>query len=290
MRGGFRRGRFDKVPQPGAVNSYSEALYPPRVYHHYTQQPSNTAPSLATIIVPSIDDGVGESRLREGLPHGVSTIMDKKTPPYLRDFVGCFIDGEQYLANSRAFAVLDSGKELLNVLHYPSLLGIDRKDQNIEHSITDKNAPPISPLGEQQMRHLEEALGLPAELRIYGLGKRSGEITSAAMDRLRIRPVKRKRIVKPIRRGTKVVVLPLAGAEDADEIKKARRVVGEEEELEGNKKTQIKRENDDHDEDGSGGGYDREDDEASLSFQVDDDDDGGDLDGPEGSGGEDNFF
>ncbi|ESL08134.1 hypothetical protein TRSC58_04168 [Trypanosoma rangeli SC58] len=290
MRGGFRRGRFDKVPQPGAVSTYSEAIYPSRVYHHYTQQPSSPVPALATVIVPSIDDGVGESRGREGLPHGAGAMMDKKTPPLLRDFVGCFIDGSQYIANSRAFTVLESGKEPLNVLHYPSLLGISKKDPSIEGAIADNDAPQTSTVVEQQIRHWEDALGLPAELRLYGLVKDSGEMPAAAVDRLRIRPAKQKRIVKPIRRGTKVVVLPLAGADDTQEIKKVRRAVVENDEVEGGKKAQIKHENGDHDDEGSGGVYDREDDEASLSFQVDDDDDGGDLDGPEDSGGEDNFF
>ncbi|ESS70552.1 hypothetical protein TCDM_00693 [Trypanosoma cruzi Dm28c] len=289
MRGGFRRGRFDRLPQPGAVNSYSEAIYPPRVYHYYTQQSVVAASSSAGVIVPSIDDGVGETRGREAIPQGVGPVMDKKSPPLLRDFVGCFIDGNQHVANSRAFAVLDSGKEPLNVLHYPTLLGINGKDEDAGAPIADKNAAHVSTAGDHELRRWEDSLGLPAELRIYGLAKSTGDMPTAAVDRLRIRPSKRKRIVKPIRRGTKVVVLPPACTEDAQEIKKVRRIVGEEEENEGGNRAQPKRENDDRNEEGSGG-FDREDDEASLSYNVDDDDDGGDLDGPEGSGGEDDFF
>ncbi|ORC88509.1 uncharacterized protein TM35_000161470 [Trypanosoma theileri] len=286
MRGGFRRGRFDKVPQPGTIGSYTEAFYPPRVYYYYTHPPTSTTTSAATVIVPSIDDGVGDSRGREVPIQGVSSAMGRRVPPILQDFIGCFVDANQCAADSRAFTILESGKEPLNILHYPYLLSANSGRENVD---TSGKLPQSNEVGNRSLRIWEDALGLPNELKFYSSVNVSSEMTSSTMERLRIRPVKQKRIVKPVRRGAKVVILNPAAGESIQETRKTKRNLGDDDDDVGGVKKQPKGEDDDPEGEGEGE-YDKDDDEASISFQVDDDDDGGDLDGPEGSGGEDDFF
>ncbi|KAH9599747.1 hypothetical protein LSM04_003799 [Trypanosoma melophagium] len=285
MRGGFRRGRFDKVPQPGTIGSYTEAFYPPRVYYYYTHPPIPTNTSAATVIVPSIDDGVGDSRGREVPFQGVSSAMARRVPPTLQDFIGCFVDSNQCTADSRVFTIVESGKEPLNILHYPYLLSGNSGHGNLD---AQGKQPHGNEVDHSSLRIWEDALGLPSELKFYSSVSVSGEMTSSTMERLRIRPVKRKRIVKPVRRGAKVVVLTPTAGEGVQETRKTRRNLGDDDDVGGVKK-QPKGEDDEHEGEGEGE-YDKDDDEASISFQVDDDDDGGDLDGPEGSGGDDDFF
>ncbi|KEG07492.1 hypothetical protein DQ04_09641010 [Trypanosoma grayi] len=289
MRGGFRRGRFDKVPQPGTIGSYTEALYPPRAYHYYTQRSLAATPTGPTVIVPSIDDGVGDSRGREVSTQGTSPVMHKKSIPLLRDFVDCFIDGNQYVGDTRAFAVVDAGSEPLNMLHYPYLLCSNTVGDGISPTAVTGNQFQNDTAGYPNLRLWEEVLGLPNELRIYSALNARGEMTGFTGDRLRIRPVKRKRVVKPVRRGAKVIVLAALGDDGVPETRRVKRGAGDEDAQDGGAKAQLKQEDDDAEEE-RGGDFDKDDDEASLSFQVDDDDDGGDLDGPEGSGGEDDFF
>ncbi|RHW67119.1 hypothetical protein DPX39_000041200 [Trypanosoma brucei equiperdum] len=284
MRTGFRRGRLDKVQQPGAINSYTTALYPPRVYHYYTVPSSGVLANTSVIVGPSIDDGVGDLRGRDVTSDAGVSVMCKKSPPLLRDFVGCFVDVNQCSAEARAFDIIASGNEMLNLLHYPALLCVGTEERS--ETYVGNDASPRSGATAQKLRLWEEVLNLPNELRCYGVPK--CELSNTAMDHLRIRPVKRKRLVKPMRRGAKVFVYNIG--EEPQDARKIKKQLTEEDEQKPRGPVQPKRAEGDIREEEGDAGYDKDDDEASLSYRIDDDDDGGDLDGPEGSGDDNDFF
>nr|CCC95260.1 unnamed protein product [Trypanosoma congolense IL3000] len=285
MRAGFRRGRLDKVQQPGAINSYTAALYPPRIYHYYTVPSNISIAGCTTIIGPSIDDGVGDSRGREILPESGGPVVGKTSPPALRDYMGCFVDVNQCIAEARAFDIVESGNEMLNILHYPCLLGVKTDEQ--AGTCTGVGSQSTSSGATQRIRLWEEVLSLPKELRCYSI-VRSRDVTQAMIERLRIRPVKRKRLVKPMRRGAKVFVYSI-GEETQDSLKGNKRV-RDNDEQKGDGSVQQKRVDDEAREVNGDALCDKYDDEASLSYQVDDDDDDGDLDGPNESGDDYDYF
>ncbi|KAG8345494.1 hypothetical protein ERJ75_000821900 [Trypanosoma vivax] len=287
MRSGFRRGRLDKIQHPGPISSYSAALYPPRVYHYYSVQSNSTAFATASAVGPSIDDGGSDLRGRESFTDGGGFANDKRATPPLREFLGCFVDSTRFTVEARSFEMVEGCKELLNVLHYPGLLGVDTK---VKSDATDVSGCQYHAGRVSQHLHLwEEILNLPSELRFYSCCVARGGELKGIIERLRIRPVRKKRLIKPLRRGATVIIHSVATNERSSVTRSVRRSPDDEQRA-GFKALPRQCDGDDTRDDDGDGGYDNDDDEESLSFQVDDDDDGGELDGPEGSGDENDFF
>lgn len=247
MRGSFFGRNKAEKPQPtvNVVNSYAEAVYPPRAYRHYHQPrlPSSAVDlptsgayrdrgvgsSVASVVViPSINaDAVCEPHMRSNtnplhVSQDLQQIAKKASPPLLRSHVDCFVHDTSGAENA-SFEQCGRYAEPLNVFHYYDHLAAlcqpcDSRGYRDDGggSVRERTRSSGGGTGGEQGAYsdrdkrarldaLADLVALPHELRTYTAARGPYNVVSS-LQPLRARTAKRPTLVQPLRRGSKVVV------------------------------------------------------------------------------------